>query len=278
MVERRTTPTTPTWTKAPMLPHPAADFAAAVGFLTLLPVTTQWEEGRAPRAVGWYPWVGMLLGDLVALPLWILARIHESSSVSRAFVLASLAVVAWSLLTRFLHWDGLADTFDGIWGGHTRDRRLEIMHDSRIGSFGAAAMLMAALLQVSALTVAISHGAFWPLVLAPTLGRLSVSFAAWTLPAARRDGLGLTVMDRPTGYDIGVALGALFLVCVAGLALGVAQGFAVAFAASTVVGLIAVYLMPRVLARSVDGMTGDLFGATVIIVETIVLLVSAVML
>jgi len=253
-------------------PRPIEDFAAAIGFLTLLPVGREWPKDRVPRSVGWYPWVGWVLGGLAALPLWLLTRSYGPLSGSRALLAAACVVALWALLTRFLHWDGLADSFDGLWGGNTRDRRLEIMRDSRIGSFGAASMLMTGLVQVAAATVVIERGAWWVLVAAPVIGRFAAALAAWELPSARTEGLGLTAMGAPGLYERLVA-GTAGLALLAFVLLGLStHTFIIVGAIGFIVGM----LIPRALARPVGGMTGDLFGATVLLVEVCVLLVGAV--
>ncbi len=255
-------------------PRPLSDLAAAIGFLTLLPVGRTWPDGRTPRSVGWYPWVGWLLGALVAAPLLAIGRFAGPIEGTRALLAGACAVAAWALLTRFLHWDGLADAFDGLWGGHTSERRLEIMRDSRIGSFGATAVVMTALLQFAAAAALVERGAWWVLLAAPVVGRLAAAQAAWALPAARTEGLGLTAMEEPGVYDRTVAASA-GLALLALLALGAPLN---AFIVVMAVGVAAATLVPRVLARPVGGMTGDLFGATVVVVETVVLLMGAVIL
>ncbi len=106
-------------------------------------------------------------------------------------LVGAAVIAAWALLTRFLHWDGLADTTDGLLGGSTPERRLEIMRDSRVGSFGVTAIVMVALLQV------VGHRRLsWPRA---GSGRCSPrrSWEGWLRPvaaldepAARSDGLG----------------------------------------------------------------------------------------
>jgi adenosylcobinamide-GDP ribazoletransferase len=256
---------------APAPPRPLSDFASAVGFLTLLPFGRVWPDGRPPRSVGWYPWVGWLLGGIVALPMLLVLRLLGPLDGTHSIVAGAVVVAAWAVLTRFLHWDGLADTFDGIWGGHTTGRRLEIMHDSRIGSFGAISMVLVALLQVSAASAAVASGHVWLLVAAPVIARFSAALAAWELPAARRDGLGLTAMGAPGIYDRLIA-GSALLFLLAFVVFGLPSRTFVVVAG---IGLIGGLLVPRLLAKPVGGMTGDLFGATVLLVETIVLLTGA---
>lgn len=253
-------------------PRPFVDFVTAIGFLTLLPFGRTWPDDRPPRSVGWYPWVGWLLGLIAVVPFAAHFFFGRPAFTPTRALLFSAGVVGFlAIVTRFLHWDGLADALDGLWGGRTRERRLEIMRDSRIGSFGAAAMLVVGLIQVTALADALAQQRLWVLLAAPVLGRFGASLAAWTLPAARREGLGLTAMERPHFYDVAVAATALIaLLGVVSLSDPVRGGVVI------VAGLVSTSAVPRLLARPVGGMTGDLFGATVLLVETAVLVVGAV--
>lgn len=258
----------------PTPPRPLTDLAAAIGFLTLLPIGRKWPDGRTPRSVGWYAWVGWLLGAVAFLPLHASRAWLGDPDTPRALLFGVLVVALWALLTRFLHWDGLADTFDGVWGGHTPERRLEIMRDSHIGAFGVAALVLVALVQIASLTTLVSRGNLWPLLVAPVVARLSASLAAWELPAARREGLGLTAMGRSGRYDELVAAAAV-LALIGCISLGATSNQFVLVAGA---GVIAGMAVPRMLAKKVGGMTGDLFGASILLVETVVLLIGAVIL
>jgi adenosylcobinamide-GDP ribazoletransferase len=254
--------------------RPLLDLAAAIGFLTLLPIGRRWPKGHPPRSVGWYGWVGWLLASCAFLPLWYGRSHFGVPDTLRALVFGVVVVALWALLTRFLHWDGLADTSDGIWGGRTPERRLEIMRDSHVGAFGVVAIALVALAQVASVTLLISRGALWPLLVAPVAARFCCSLAAWELPAARTDGLGVAVMGQAGLYErllAGVALLAL-LVC---LGLGATQQ---QFVFVTGAGIVTGLAVPRLLSKQVGGMTGDLFGATILLVETAVLLMGAVIL
>lgn len=252
-------------------PHPLGDLAAAVGLLTVLPVGSAWPASRLPRSTGWYPWIGWLLGVPAAIVL--LGWLHVVHPSRLALLSGALVVALWAGVTRLLHWDGLADTCDGLLGGSTPERRLEIMRDSRTGAFGAAGMIMVALVQVAAISGMTDPGSIWPVIAAPVLGRFAVSMAAWQLPPARSDGLGMTAIMRPGPYEYCVA-GAAVIALFALAWLGVALTHLLLVVA---VGVLAGLVVPRVLSRGVGGMTGDLFGATVLVVEAAVLVTGALL-
>jgi adenosylcobinamide-GDP ribazoletransferase len=260
-------------TRAATRPRPIHDLVAALGFLTILPVGRVWPEGETPRSTGWYPWVGWLLGGAAAAAVLVAVRLSGHWPDGGAVLVGALVIGGWAVCTRFLHWDGLADSADGIMGGDTPERRLEIMRDSRIGSFGTAAVVFVALVQVAAVADMVSAGVVWPLVVAPVLGRMAAAVAAWDLPAARREGLGLTTVGRAGTYER--LVGALALLAILGFAPAGVPPRSLLIA--TAGGVFAALTVPRALARRVGGMTGDLFGATVLVVETVVLVVGAVL-
>src|SRR5688572_12770064 len=121
------------WLPAPQL---------AIGFLTVITVPgAGFDDPRtAGRSLRWFPLVGLLVGGVLAA-VDRLAASAFSQDVSVVLVLTTSAA-----LTGALHLDGLADTADGVFGGRTPERRLEIMRDSRIGSYGVVAVVLALLL------------------------------------------------------------------------------------------------------------------------------------
>src|ERR671930_71045 len=172
---RRRWRSSPTWRRSspPASPMPAASLRAAVGFLTRVPVgrVEGADVARAAAAAG------------VAL------LVHPPLSPA---VAAALAVAVGTVLTGALHLDALADTADAV-GSSTRERALEIMRDSRIGSFGAAALRLDLLLRVTVLAQLLGGSLLGPLIAAGALSRgASVALAA-ALPYARE---GDGVLDR----------------------------------------------------------------------------------
>ncbi len=159
--------------------------ATALRFLTILPLPGRAEvtEEVLGRATAWFPLAGALIGAILA-GAGALAGLLWSP-----FAVRVLVVGGWAALTRGLHLDGLADSADGLLGGRTRERRLAIMKDSRIGTFGVVALI--GLLAVKlAFLAELQDMALWRLLVpACALARWAMLLAVFAFPAAVPDGL-----------------------------------------------------------------------------------------
>lgn len=247
---------------------PMKDLAAAIALLTVAPVRTTWVAGVRPNVAGWFPLVGLGLGALG----WGLAHLLEFfgwSGDRGPLVVGAVVVTLWALATRLLHWDGLADVADAWWGGSTPVRRLEIMKDSSTGAFGATAIALVALLQVTSVGQILSAHQL-PLLLVPAIARLGATFAAWLGEPARPDGLGRTIIGRPSAAGVIPAAVVVTLVAFAGTVAMRAEG-----ALFIVIGLTLALVVPHVISRRMGGVTGDVMGATVLIIETLLFLGAA---
>jgi len=226
-----------------------ADIAAALGLLTRLPVPVDGDRAvaRGARAAWAWPVAGLAVAVLAALAAETALRLDLP-----AVVAACVAVAVQAAVTGAMHEDGLADTCDGLWGGWTRERRLEIMRDSHVGTYGVLALILSVAVRV-ALIAALAGDAMWPALLAAgALSRGAMATAMGALPFARTDGLAKGV-GRPGGATVGLAL------AVAGLA-GIALVGWGAVVAALVVGMAAVAVC--LIARTrIGGQTGDILGA-----------------
>ncbi|WP_053203747.1 adenosylcobinamide-GDP ribazoletransferase [Jiangella muralis] len=236
---------------------------AAVGFLTRVPVGAAPYSGSAlDRAGAWFPLVGVVVGS-AGLGVWWVA-----DGLAGPLVGAVAAVLATVIVTGALHEDGLADTADGLWGGATRERRLEIMRDSRLGTYGALALAGDLLLRVAVLaSVGIGSAEGFAdggsdafadvarvLLAGHVIGRAApLVLAAW-LPPARTDGQGRR-LGRLGVVDSLVAAATVLVVAV--LAAGWWAPVLLAAAAVPVLGL------RRAARRRIGGVTGDVLGAGV---------------
>ena len=159
--------------------------ASALRFLTILPLPGRAEvsERVLGRSTAWFPLAGALIGAILA-GAGALAGFLWSPPTVRVLV-----VVGWAALTRGLHLDGLADSADGLLGGATRERKLAIMKDSRIGTFGLLAVAGLLALKLAFLAELRDQALWRVLVPACALARWAMLLAVFAFPAAVPDGL-----------------------------------------------------------------------------------------
>lgn len=237
------------------------DVRLAVEFLTVFRLR-RWSPAPVEamaRAQAFYPLVGLALGALLALidaglTPWLGAGTR-----------AALLVAALAAVTRGLHLDGLADTFDGLLGGHDRERRLAIMRDPRLGSFGATALVLTLLVKWSALAELAGPSRRAALLLAPALARYVIVVVSAAFPYARAEGLG-------AGYRV-VARG-LPLAAATLFALAMGAAFALPGLILVAVAVAAGLLIGAWAWAAVGGVTGDTYGAACEVAETVALLAA----
>ncbi|WPB85608.1 adenosylcobinamide-GDP ribazoletransferase [Sediminicoccus rosea] len=225
----------------------------AVQFLTRLPVPASagFTPERLTASTRYHPLVGVLIGALVAL-VYALALLAWPPLVA---LLLSLA--ASLLLTGAFHEDGLADMFDGVGGGLTRERALEIMKDSRLGTYGTAALVLALGLKVALLAAMPPSVVILALILGHGLSRFSSVLVIATSAYVRDHGTGKPVADGLSRESLVIATGTA-LVLWLGLALGLGP-------VPALLGLLGLALghwgIRRVFERKLGGYTGDCLGA-----------------
>ena len=231
---------------------------AAFQFLTIFPtiIRRMFSSREMGRAVAWFPLVGLVLGSLLYC-VHSLVQIIFPANVSTA-----LTLFVWVIFTRAFHLDGFMDTCDGLFGGFTPERRLEIMKDSRMGAFGIAGGVLILIIQYASLVSSLNL--LPALVLATTLGRWASPLVIYTFPYAREDGLGIE-MKRNVGLKE-VFLATLIAGIVSWFTLSW-FGLALMLGAAAFAFLIAFYVM-----RLLPGLTGDIYGTVTTMVETLVLL------
>ncbi len=232
----------------------------AVRFLTILPIPTKRKitERDLGRSAAWFPAVGVLLGGLLYLSFRIFSLFLSSFTVN-VFVL-----VFWVFLTRGFHLDGLADTSDGVGGGASREERLAIMKDSRIGSFGVLALISLLLLKFALLGELGGEFYLEALILAPASGRWIMVLAIFSFPAAKKGGMGHRIKEHCRITEIIIA--SLTILICAYFTPGF-WGIALLLGTGAVVMAIACAF-----ANSLGGLTGDTYGALCEIGEVATLL------
>ncbi|MGR3662406.1 MAG: adenosylcobinamide-GDP ribazoletransferase [Paracoccaceae bacterium] len=224
----------------------AGDIKEAVGLLTRLPVTSSGTRGA--RAAWAWPLAGVVVTVLAVTLGWIGMLFGLPTTLVAAVVLGTQII-----LTGALHEDGLADCADGFWGGFDREKRLAIMKDSQIGTYGTIALILSLIIRWSAITALIEAGwLFGSLVAVAALSRVSMVALMTVLPPARKTGLSRAV-GRPD-KDV-LTLASITAVAVAFLC----AGFATLPAILVVAGL--TYGIGRLAQNRINGQTGDVLGA-----------------
>ena len=280
-------------------------FFIALQFLTRLKIVnqTEWSVEDFGKSVVAFPYVGLIIGLILALLYGIL------SPFIPLVPLMLILVIAEFLITGGLHADGLMDTSDGLFSGRERDRKLEIMKDSRIGSFGVVAFVFVTLLKWQLLT-AIPTAEFIPmaLIMMPLMSRWSLVLSIQSYPYARKEGMGAAFANLAPKHVItyntlstffmpiviliiGVILytilyGAYAIFSIADVGyvvgLGVLVYATLGIFQINIVSMIITYIINRLLNRYIvkqlGGTTGDTYGFVVEVTEVILLFVYIVIL
>ena len=228
-----------------------AEVQLAVMLLTRLPAGRMAEAPAIGTTVWAFPLVGALVGGIAAAVLTGAVALGISPPLA-----AGLALAAGILATGGLHEDGLADCADGFGGGRDRARKLEIMRDSRIGSYGGLALILSLGLRWQALAILAAHQpAFAPfaLIALAMASRAGLGLALLWMPAARNDGMGKS------------AAGTSFARAMAGLALA-GLGMALLLPWSSALWVMAAIaaaqlIFARIALRQIGGQSGDVLGA-----------------
>lgn len=216
-------------------------FVLMLSFFTRLPVPyVEYEEKLYIKGIKTIPFVGIVLGLILYLVSFLTFWMDPEVS-------AVVLLMTYIFMTGGLHLDGLADTCDGVFSGRDRERMLEIMKDSRIGSFGVLAMLFFFIFY------AVMYQ-FLPreaLLILPVIGKSAPLISASLADYARPSGMGQLLVDNIKTPEVAVAV-ALPLV----LAVGMGVGYIIA----AVVAELSVVALTKWLKKKLGGITGDTHG------------------
>ena len=244
----------------PAVKNELKTLALAVHFLTRIPTPfdVDYSPQRLLDASRYYPLVGAIVGTVAATAYYVTDLALPTT------IAVIIATAATALLTGAFHEDGLADTFDGISGGHDRNRALEIMHDSRIGTFGALALILVITLKIAALSsLSDTTTIIIALIAAHIISRTSIVIVQATSTYARETGIA-GPQDQPFKPINTIIATLTALITIAALALILSPTAALLATAGAITGhiLIRLYFQPKL-----KGHTGDTLGATQQITE-----------
>jgi adenosylcobinamide-GDP ribazoletransferase len=241
------------------------DFTTSLAFCTRLPgVHSAFSEGADIARASWaFPLVGAGIGALGALVYWLADGLDLDPILS-----GILAVAATVVITGALHEDGLADTADGFGASASRERKLDIMRDSEIGTYGASALILSFMLRTGAVVSLAEPGlAALALIAAHAGARATLPVFMRRVPNARQDGLAANAGEPPQQSAlVAVLLGLLVLL----LCLGLGATLVAALLLACAIGL-----MAWLCVTQIGGQTGDVLGALEQVSEILILLVAA---
>jgi len=235
-------------------------FLIALQFITIIPVKKEldYREKNIAKSMLYYPLIGTIIGLLLVL-VNIIGTIFLPDLVRD-----SLLLIFFVLLTGGIHFDGLADTCDGLFGGSNKKRILEIMGDSSIGVYGILAVTLLLIFKLSLLTELPMGVRNLALITAPTISRCAMVWAVYLFPYAKKEGFGKAFKLYLTRNE--AWLSAVYTVIVT-LALFFFKGIII-----LVISALGLWLFGAFIVKKIKGLTGDNYGAINELMEVLVLL------
>ena len=216
-------------------------FILALSFFTRIPfIIVEFDEVVFAKSVKWAPVVGLLIGSFLYLISLVLQDLDS-------MVVNIIIIMAYILITGGLHLDGLSDTADGIFSGRDKDKILEIMRDSRVGTFGVLSLG----LWLASILIILGVVPREAIIIFPVVGKSAPIVSAYFSKYIRTEGLGKIFASNCKALEFSFAL---IISCATSLILGW-QGLL-----SNLIALFIVYLTTRHLKKIIGGITGDTMG------------------
>ena len=249
-------------------------FLIGLQFLTRIFVVKQsvWTEKSFGESVKYFPAVGAVLGIFYA------AIVGAINFLNFPLLTGAVGFASLIILTGGIHCDGLMDSADGLFSGREREKILDIMKDSRAGSFGVVSMILIAAMEISTLAELARLSTWWLCVAiysAPIIARLMMVVTIGTFPYARSSGMGKAFAQFTTRRTIIIAAGETILFL---LPLGfISEIFFLSAAAASLVALIVTWRFASFATEKIGGVTGDIYGAVTTLAEMFALITFLLM-
>lgn len=226
------------------------------------------KDGDFCGIAAYLPLLGVVLGGIVALGAVLVERTSPGTTLSYLLV-AALVAAALALLTRKMHLDAVADVADAMWGGYTPERRLAILKDTLVGSFGAVAVSLTLAFFILLYALLLEAQIAYALVFVCAVGRFSATCAAWFCTPATGEGLGFTICKKPRVDEVVVVALTLVLATVSlWVSLNVwLPADIIRFWAVVALSLACAFCAPRLIGKAFGGVTGDIMGASIVVTE-----------
>ena len=250
-------------------------FLIGLQFLTRIFVVKQsvWTEKSFGESVKFFPAIGAVVGSICAV---VVGTLNFLTSGELPSIVAAIGFASLILLTGGIHCDGLMDSADGLFSGREREKILDIMKDSRAGSFGVVSMILIAALDIAALTELARLSTLnlcAAIFAAPIIGRLMMVATIGLFPYARLEGMGKAFAKFTTRRTIIFA--AVEAATLIALLAFVDVKFFVTASAATLFASFVTWRFATFATEKIGGVTGDIYGAVTTLSETVALVTFA---
>ncbi|WFD09553.1 adenosylcobinamide-GDP ribazoletransferase [Tepidibacter hydrothermalis] len=243
-------------------------FLAILTFLTRIPVKVNIEfDENFNKGMIYFPTVGLILGILYCLVTYITTNLFGVYIGSVIFVLCGV------VLTGGLHLDGVGDTFDGIYSYRDKERMLEIMKDSRLGTNALLAVLFVILLKIGFVYKSLNANIYYTTILMPVYGRIAIAFASYNNKSPRKKGMGNVFIGQINEKQIFICC--IFTILYIAL-LNIFFDFGLKLMVYNIIFMGILWILIRFytkyITNIIGGITGDILGCICELTELIYLL------
>lgn len=232
-----------------------------------IPLKVEYSEEKLAKGIKYFPLVGYFIG----LIIFVIANILNKY-IDNKYIISLLIILLELKLVGLIHVDGLADSFDGLFSYRDKDKILEIMKDSRVGTNGVVVLIFYYLAKLILIAEIISCGDIRCLIVYPIIARMSTSVNAGFGVYARDKGMstGIIGINKKKDGIFSIILTLLLTILVyynSGMLKGIAM---------LMTGILFIFYFRQVVYKKIDGITGDTMGASLEMTGLIVLLVGAI--
>ncbi len=242
-------------------------FITLLSFLTRIPVKTSGKlDEEFHKSARYFSLVGMILGVLYLIFAIAFSRLFGTFIGALAFVSSNI------ILTGGLHLDGLGDTFDGLYSYRDKDRILEIMKDSRLGTNALLAILMLLLFKIALTDKFLSQGYYYGLFFMPVMGKIASVLACYKGRVAKKSGMGNTFIGKVSSEDFYLSLGVGIFATILISLFVQDYSFAIINIAVVVIVIFLTLIYMDHVYKIIDGLTGDILGAICELTEAVYLI------
>ena len=232
-----------------------------------IPIKVEYSEKQLGKGIKYFPLVGYLIGIII-----FITGIVLNKYIDNKYIISLLLILIELKLVGLIHIDGLADSFDGLFSYRDKDRILEIMKDSRVGTNGVVVLIFYYLAKLILIAEIISRGDMRCLIIYPIIARMSTSVNAGFGVYARDNGMsiGIIGMNQVKDSIFSVIL-TLLLIILVYYNSGILKGLVM-----FVAGILFIFYFRRVVYKKIGGITGDTMGASLEMTGLVVLLIGAI--